>query len=144
MGKLVQVKRLFFDRQAVTDAIDKTTRRLFSRFGAFVRRTARQSIRTGGKSNKVSLPGQPPRSHTGLLKRNIFFSYEPAERNVVIGPVALNAVKAGDPVPQVLEHGGASINRKGRRIIIEPRPYMQPAFEKELESLPPMWRDSIK
>ncbi len=39
------VKNVFFDRPAVMNAMERATFRVFSRFGAFVRRTARKSLR---------------------------------------------------------------------------------------------------
>lgn len=141
-----KVQRLFFDRQAVTDRADRATRGVLSRFGAFVRRTAKGSIRA---RRKTSEPGQPPSSHTGLLRKFIFFSYEPMERSVVIGPARLNQ-KVGN-APEALEYGGPSSDmvglrreRRRRTVHIRPRPYMGPAFEKEKPKLPGMWQDSIK
>ena len=77
-----EVKQLFFDSPKVVRAVDRTTRRVLSKFGAFVRRTARSSIR---KRKRTSEPGSPPSSHTGLLKRFIFFGYDAQKRSVVIG-----------------------------------------------------------
>ena len=85
------VTRMFFDRRAVLSRVDAATQSVLSRFGAFVRQAARTSIRF---RKKPSEPGQPPSSHTGLLRRFIFFSYEPRQRSVVIGPARLN--KTGD------------------------------------------------
>ena len=42
--KLDAAKGLFFDRARVTNAVDRTTRKNLSRFGAFVRKRARTSI----------------------------------------------------------------------------------------------------
>ena len=145
--KLDQTKGLFFDRAEVMRATSKAERRVLSRFGAFVRRSARSSIR---KRKGISQPGRPPSSHTGLLRRFIFFAYQVQDRSVIIGPVRLNQ-KVGD-APAALEHGGQSrvvrgSRRRGRTvrtIRVRPRPYMQPAFEKEKENLPQMWRDSIR
>ena len=81
--KLNQAKGLFFDRQPVLNAVSRSERRVLSKFGAFVRRGARSSIR---KRKSVSEPGSPPSSHTGLLRKMIFFVYEPARASVVIGP----------------------------------------------------------
>ncbi len=142
----LKVTRQFFDRGAVMSALDKTTRRVFARFGAFVRRRAKSSIR---KRKRTSAPGQPPSSHTGLLKKFIFFSYDREAQSVVIGPERLNQ-KSGD-APPALEYGGTSRvtegGRRGRRtriIHVRERPYMGPAFEHEQrESLPKMWRDSV-
>jgi hypothetical protein len=139
-----EITKLFFDRKAVLGRVDKATRRVLSRFGAFVRRTARSSIR---KRKRISAPGAPPSSHSGLLKKFIFFGYEPRKRSVVIGPVRLSQ-KIGD-APEALEHGGRSTvvdrgRRRKRRIRIGRRPYMGPALEKERPKLPAMWAGSVK
>jgi len=133
-----EITKLFFDKKAVTSRTDRTTRRVLSRFGAFVRRTARQSIR---KRKKPAPPGKPPSSHTGLLKKFIFFGYEPQKRSVVIGPVRLSQKGRGE-APALLEHGGTGKAGK-KRVRYRPRPFMVPAFEKEQPKLPAMWRDSI-
>jgi len=139
-------KQMFFDRKAVTSAVDRATRKVFSRFGAFVRRGAKSSIR---KRKRISTPGEPPSSHTGLLKRLIYFGYDRQRRSVVIGPQRLNQ-KIGD-APEALEYGGVSTvveglrsRRKKRRVRIQARPYMGPAFQKEQPKLPAMWAGSVK
>jgi hypothetical protein len=135
--------KLFFDSPKVMRSVDRATRRVLSRFGAFVRRTARSSIR---RRKRTSAPGRPPSSHTGLLRRFIWFAYEPGERSVVIGPVRLNRKNRGQ-APSLLEHGGAAMlrgKRKTRRAVYRPRPFMGPAFEKERPNLPRMWRDSVR
>jgi len=139
-------KQMFFDRNAVTGAVDRATRRVFSRFGAFVRRGAKSSIR---KRKRISSPSEPPSSHTGLLKRFIFFGYDRQRRSVVIGPQRLNQ-KTGD-APQALEHGGTSTiveglrgRRRKRRVRMKARPYMGPAFQKEQPKLPAMWAGSVR
>lgn len=140
-------KRMFFDTRRVTKAVDRATRKVLSRFGSFVRTAARDSIRT---RKRVSQPGQPPSSHTGLLRRFIFFGYEPRRKSVVIGPMRLNA-KTGD-APAALEHGGRSrVTSGGRRrkrivrtVTITQRPYMRPALAREQPKLPGMWKDSVK
>ena len=138
-----EVKQLFFDTKAVRDKVDATTRRVLSRFGAFVRRTARSSIR---KRKRISDPGSPPSSHTGLLKKFIFFGYDTQKRSVVIGPERLSQKGRGE-APHLLEHGGTgTAERRGKRkrMRIRPRPFMGPAFEKEEPQLPAMWRDSVR
>ena len=140
-----EIKQLFFDTKAVRSKLDVATRRVLSKFGAFVRRGARSSIR---KRKRTSAPGEPPSSHTGLLRRFIFFGYDPRKRSVVIGPARLNQ-KIGD-APAALEYGGTSMvieglrgKRKKRRARMAARPYMGPAFEQEKPKLPAMWRGSI-
>ena len=101
-------KALFFDRPRVMSVMDRRTQRVFRRFGGFVRKVARRSIRK--RKRKVSDPGEPPHSRGGhLLRDNIFFTYDPDRRSVVIGPVALNA-KNGD-TPALLEFGGSAVRR---------------------------------
>ena len=135
-----QAKSQFFDQQKVLRPKDRAVRRVLSRFGAFVRTTARRSIRRRKRSSE---PGQPPRSHTGLLRRLIFFAYEPTSENVVIGPADLSS-KRGD-APHALEEGGRSQIGPQQTAYIEPRPYMGPAFKTEREkNMPDMWRDSIR
>ena len=137
------IKRMFFDRQAVISKVDAATRRVLSKFGAFVRRSAKSSIR---KRKKAAPPGQPPSSHTGLLKKFIFFGYDADRRSVVIGPTRLNQKGRGE-APPLLEYGGKTTLKRGgkkRRVTYQARPYMGPAFEKEKPQLPAMWRGSVR
>ena len=144
--KLKTMQSHFFDSAKVLSATNKAARKVLSRFGAFVRRTAKSSIR---KRKKVSPPGKPPTSRTGLLKKFIFFGYSPSAESVVVGPIRLNS-KIGD-APRALELGGRTTVMSGRRskrkkktVTIAARPYMNPAMERELPKLPDMWKDSIK
>lgn len=145
-----RIKQLFFDRQRVIGAAAKATLRVLSKFGAYVRTSMRSSIRSGGKKNKVSIAGAPPRSHVGLLKDGIFFGYDEASKTVVIGPVLVSAKGRanGKTVPQTLEEGGVitivSKNGRTRQANIDPRPYARPALEANLPRLPAMWANSIK
>ncbi len=132
-------KSLFFDREIVKNKVDARTRKVLSKFGAFVRQTAKQSIR---KSKGTSRPGRPPFSHTGVLKKFIFFGYDPMKRSVVIGPVVVPG-KSGK-APGTLEHGGKVRLPSGDKANIAPRPYMGPAFSSELDKVPNLWRDIIK
>ena len=137
---------MFFDTDRVKRAVDTATRKNLSKAGAFVRTAARSSIR---KRKKVSAPGKPPSSHTGLLKKFIFFAYEPARQSVFVGPVQLSR-KVG-AAPEALEHGGPSIivsgrrnKRKKRRIMIPARPYMAPALAKEAPKFKGLWANSVR
>ncbi|MCC5830140.1 MAG: hypothetical protein JJU36_11895 [Phycisphaeraceae bacterium] len=139
----LRLRELFFDRKAVIDRVDKATRTVLSKFGAFVRRTARRSIRP---RKKTSAPGSPPSSHTGLLKRFIFFGFDPKKHSVVIGPQRLSQRGRGD-APALLEYGGTTrLKRRGKRVKakVRQRPFMGPAFKKEQPQLPALWRNSIK
>ena len=136
-----EITKLFFDKKAVRDKVDAGTRRVLSKFGAFVRRTARSSIR---KRKKTSSPGSPPSSHTGLLKKFIFFGYDPRKDSVVIGPVRLTQKGRGE-APSLLEYGGSTKvehREKRKRAKVRPRPFMGRAMRET--PIAPLWRDSIR
>ena len=126
----VKFKKMFFDSPKVISAVDKTTRRVLSRFGAYVRTVAKRSIR---KRKKAAPPGQPPSSHTGLLKKFIWFGYEPDSKSVVIGPARLSGKNYGE-APSLLEYGKE----------FPARPFMNPSLEKSEPQLKNFWKDSIK
>jgi hypothetical protein len=146
MSRAITVKQLFFDRAVVIAEMESKTRKALSRAGAFIRTRARSSIR----SRKSAAPvGSPPSSHTHLLKRFIFFSYDPATKSIVAGPEQLTGVRGTD-VPHTLEFGGHGQTKgKGgvRRVFtIKPRPFMGPALKKEVEAgtIPQQWGGSLK
>ncbi|HAT10337.1 MAG TPA: hypothetical protein DCS97_07035 [Planctomycetes bacterium] len=135
-------QRNFFDRAAVISALDRTTATVFARFGAFVRQRAKTSIR---KRKKASPPGSPPSSHLGLLRDNIFFSFDQDSRSLVVGPVLLNG-RAHRDAPRALEYGGAFTRRNKRgsyQATYKARPFMTPAFDAELPGLPRMWANAL-
>lgn len=134
---------LFFDRPAVESAVDKATKKALSKFGSFVRKTARQSIR---KRKRISREGEPPTNRLGTLKRFIFFAYEPDSKSVVIGPERLS--KIGN-APQALEYGGRSMffNKRIGKVVsseIKEHPYMRPAFAENLPKAAACLRGEIK
>ena len=152
----------FFDRKKVMDKVGQATRRVLGRFGAFVRRTAKSSLR---KAKISKAPGKPPNSHVGRLRELIFHAYGDRSQSVVIGPVSF-----GDGgVPLLLEEGGVvqgrkkrvRVNKQGRFTTSRAKsvdwvtlpagdrkyhkfPYMKPALDKELPGLPAMWRNAVK
>ena len=143
--KLRTMQSHFFDSAKVISAAGRAKRKVLSKFGAFVRRTAKSSIR---KRKKTSSPGSPPTNRTGLLKKFIFFGYIPESQSVVVGPIKLNS-KIGE-TPRVLEFGGkTTVVKRGAKskskktVSIAARPYMNPAMNKELPKLSDMWKNSI-
>ena len=132
--------KLFFDSRAVKSAVDKGTRKALSKFGAFVRQRAKTSIR---KRKRVSRPGEPPSSHTGKLKKNIFFGYDTIKKSVVVGATQFKSGGA----QSILEYGGTE-NRRRRnqtiRAVYRPRPYMRPAFSKELQNVNKTFKDIVR
>lgn len=139
----LSIKHMFFDRPKVQRAVDKAKKKVLSKAGAFVRTSARTSIR---KRKGISRPGDPPHSHTGLVRRFVLFGYDRATDSVVVGPVK---IKSGRAV-ESLEYGGrstANSRRRGRRIqravTVKARPFMRPALRKEMAKFPELWRNSI-
>lgn len=140
----MRIKSMFFDRPRVMRAVGRAQRRSLSKGGAFIRQTARTSIR---KRKGTSPPGSPPYSHEGSLRRLIFFGYDDRTDSVVVGPVGFPRSNA----PNVLEFGGATTiyrRRRGRliqhRVKIASRSFMAPALRKEAPKLPALWRNSVR
>lgn len=130
-------KQGFFDTAAVEKKLESGQRKVLSKFGAFVRRRARSSLR---KRKAIASPGNPPSVHTSdsfRSLRNILFAYDSQSQSVVIGPVRFQ-VNTAAPLQ---EYGGETkIGIKKRVIHIRPHPFMNPAFEAERqESLPAMF-----
>ena len=140
----MRIKDLFFDKQAVLRAVDKAKRAVLSKAGAFIRTTAKHSIR----SKKGSAPpGKPPHSHEGSLRRLIYFGYDRASDSVVVGPVGFKRSTA----PNVLEFGWKTEIQRRRhgkvvrtRVTIDRRAFMGPALEKERPKLPKRWAGSVR
>lgn len=156
-------KGQFFDRLKVIEALDAVALKGLSKFGAFVRRTARSSMRKARRKRESELspkervlwnirarvaraegrpepprpyqhskPGEPPRTIVGLVKRHLYFAYDAEARSVVIGPARLS--KTTNPL-RTLEEGGTVRTNKGS-VRVDARPYMRPAFHKDLPQLP--------
>ncbi len=139
-----EAKGQFFNPQAVLDAVNRSTLRAFAKFGAFVRQRAKSSNSLRYRKG-VSLPGQPPASHTGLIRDFLFFVVERFPANVIIGPAKINGARSPNEL-EVLEHGGATtIMRHGKpqTIMLAARPFMQPAFDAELDKAVFLWQDSL-
>ncbi len=130
--RLEVAKASFFDRAKVDRAIDAGTKRVLSRFGAYVRQRARTSIKNRKGASK---PGTPPHAHIyvtrtsdnprsakkgakrWLFKSSIVFSYDAERKAVVIGPTLLNGSQRNPTVPELLEKGGV-IPGDGRTLAI--------------------------
>jgi hypothetical protein len=154
--KMEEAKAVFFDSERVMKEMDARTRRTLSRFGAYCRKVAQNSIKT---SADAAAPGQPPHAHAGSLpkfKKGILFAADLEAGSVVIGPIAYNQVH-GYLVPQVLEEGGDVTARvrilrhlySGRekkfamvKRHYRPHPFMGPAFQRSLEKLGTFYEQS--
>lgn len=136
----------FFDSAGVLAAVSKARRKVLSKCGAFVRRRARSSIR---KRKKSAPPGAPPSSHSGELKRLLFFAYDFATQSVVVGPVPFAGSKAGGDrrAPELLERGGPVTRRtkSGAATVHRYRgnPFMKPALDAELPKFVSQFKNLI-
>ncbi len=102
----------FFDRAEVQNRLAKRERRAMSKIGAFVRTSARTSLK---RRKAVSPAGSPPSVHSKdkvATLKNILFGYDPTKHSVVVGAVGLNqvnreaSIQASRPVPAIMEFGG--------------------------------------
>jgi hypothetical protein len=157
-------KESFFDSAAVLKAMDRTTARSLSKFGAFVRQRARTSIKKAPKINPrtgqtargrrrkgvvlvdaTARPGMPPFGHDDQkLKRLIFFAYDRDAQAVVIGPAWFANPRGGGP--KFIEYGGQTMirNRGGRNrsVVFDGNPFMNPAAAAEMPNLMKFFREN--
>lgn len=163
--------KFFLDRAELARKVEKGRLRVLARFGAFVRRSAKSSIR---KRKATSKPGQPPTDRKGDLKRLIVFGVDPATRSVVVGPLVFTGARRQRRMAQeLLEYGGTvpgdgravwltnepgrdatgRFVSEGRRKVVfdgslryRPRPFMGPAFAKETANskLAPLLSNSVR
>lgn len=161
---------IFFNTKEIEDHVQKAEQKVLSRFGFLTRKDAKSSMRRRKKG--PSDPGKTPRVVTGLLKNFIFFSYDKFKQSVVTGPVRLSGFKNAGEAPENLEYGGSfyvgpttykkrlkpgrdskgrflksrivEVKTKGGFVKVKPRPFMNPAFERQIdEHMPGLWKDSI-
>lgn len=137
--------KTFFDSPKVKNAMDKTTHKALSKFGAYVMTVARNSMKKAAASAPPSEPGSPPRAREGHLRRFLFFSYDRRTQNVIIGPELLSGQPTDPTIPELHEFGGAMRPRRRRGTLRKypARPYMQSAFEKGQEKLDEFWAQAI-
>lgn len=153
----IGISNLFFDRQFVIESVNEKTRKALSHIGGLVRTIARRSIR---KRKKESEPGQPPSSHSGLLRGTgsgpgIYYAFDPVHTSVVIGPTPLNQISyvfvgGGEgrkfirgAIPSILEKGGMVGIREVKNPITglwERTPW----GKKTKERLIPVWKATPK
>jgi len=132
---------ILFSGKEIVRRVNRANRSILMKAGAFVRRSARQSLR---KRKGISAPGKPPSSHTGRLKGLILFAFDAPRDSVVIGP---NVIGSGDQPGATLEHGGVVVmkwRRRAKRTRFAARPFMGPALEKERPKFDKLWTNSVK
>ena len=146
-GIMIRVRRDFAETRHVLAAFDAQARKALYFQAAYLRAAARNSMRPG-KPHKPSKPGQPPHAITRLLKDFLFFSWDPAQKSMVVGPAGFR----NSNTPRVLEEGGTSdrtIYRRGNQWVngtvqVKARPYMLPALQRSQEKLSEFWSKSVR
>lgn len=133
----------FFDKPGVMAKVNAATRKVLSKAGAFIRTRAKSSIR---KRKKTATPGNPPSSHTGLLRKMIFFQYDPQSESVVVGPKLFRTrgSRAGKTGPELLERGGDTTTWRNQKATYQKFPFMVPALDKERDQFASLFADSVK
>ena len=121
-----------FDEATLIAKVSKASLDVLRRMGAYVRTVARRKVKT---SDKPSLPGTPPNSKTGALKRGILFGVERHEKSVLIGP----GFKFVGTSASAHEFGG-----KYKKERYPKRPLMGPSLRESIPHLSKMWRDAVK
>ncbi|MBN8605049.1 MAG: hypothetical protein J0M26_28890 [Planctomycetes bacterium] len=99
---------------------------------AAIRLVARRSIR---RRKSAAMPGSPPNTRRGQLKRSLMYAIDKQRGVALIGPSFEVVGTAG----KAHEFGG-----KYRRERYPKRPFMGPALEKVKDRLPSMWAGSIR
>ena len=124
----------FFDRPAVTGALDRKTVRVMARLGGFVRVVMQRSMR---KRKGPSKPGSPPNAHIGTLRALTEFGYDAQDKSLVVGPHKIDSPTipvGGGTVAELLNQGGdALVYALGGRSVkahFSPRPFTDPALDK--------------
>ena len=167
MGDFLSVNySMFFDRPKVMRAVRDGSKSVYARFGAFIRTSARSSIR---QRKRVAAAGSPPSSHDGRLRDFIFFGYDDRTETTVVGPALFK--RQSPTAPNLLEFGGqvqgdgrviyvtreAGRDESGRfvsqgkkrvelngQITYRAFPFMSPALDKNVDKFPGLFSGAIK
>jgi hypothetical protein len=142
----------FFDSDKVKRQLDRKTRRALSRFGAFVWRRAKSSIKY---RDKTSAPGSPPSAHRSEKFTRIkkskgkevskasspfrelrYFAWDDRTRSVVIGPVIF---RKSPMVLKLHAYGGSVRTRRGLATYPK-RPTEELALKAELPKFTGLFR----
>ena len=143
MPTIQTAAKSYFNAKKLNQAVEKAEMKALTRQAFVLRKTAMDSIQ---KSRSISNPGDPPKSHSGLLRRFMLYSVDYVKRVAVIGPKKINKPSI---VPSALEHGGSTMvyagkNKPRMKRQIRPRPFMGPALTKSAPQLSREWRDIVR
>lgn len=167
------VGKFFFDREMVVKQLNRSEKSRLSMAGAYVRRSARSSMRKARRKRVSELRDdertayfaavdrakaagrKPPRiwyfahSKPGEPPRSIFDLVR-SHLYFVYDPASRSVVVgpaklngSTGSVPAVLEHGGTTTNSRGRSVYIAARPFMRPALEANVDKFPELFRNAL-
>ena len=145
------IKDAFFDRSAVEKLLrnmDRATAKALKDAGAYLRRVARNSIKS---RKKASAPGSPPSNHAtkkaAASLKNILYGFDAARQTVTIGPIGFRlqrtrgVVSQNRPVPNVHEFGGfvhrvrrAPVRTAKRRAVSSLTPIQKANYQRKLKN----------
>lgn len=97
-----------FNRRAIKRRSDSASVNALFSAAAYVRTTARRSIR---KAKKASRPGSPPHTRQGQLRRSILFAVNTSRLFAVVGPAA----SLISDIARYHEFGGQQVLRAKRK-----------------------------
>jgi hypothetical protein len=124
--------KLFFDQRKILAVVSKANLVSLRRTGAYIRKAARNKV---SKSDKASMPGNPPHTRRGLLKTSLLFGVDKRSQSVFVGPAEKFIGKA----MVAHEFGGLYRNRKYPK-----RPLMGPTLKDTVKHIPKFWQNSIR
>lgn len=129
--------RVSFDMTKPLRQERKATLKALGHAGGYIRKVARSSIKRRTKTTRkgASLPGTPPHTKSGQLKRSILYAVDRKNASVVIGPTFSGVGTSA----AAHEYGGRYKKQR-----YPARPFMGPALKKSESKLPEFWKDSIK
>lgn len=158
--------RMFFDRPRVLRAVGAAERRVLSKFGAYVRRTAKGSLKP---ARQRKLSEMSPEQRAAYERRKAIARSEgrpvPRRPEVIsrpgappklhVRPVRANPLRRRllfgyDPRRRSVVIGPLAFRGRGAEKLehgtggYDARPFMRPALGQELPGLPAMWRDSVR
>jgi len=141
--------RSAFEGGKVRDAASRANFANLTHAAAAIRLTARHSIRKAPKARgrdakgrfksagktQPSMPGSPPHTRKGQLKRAILYAVERKKQYAVIGP----AYEMMGTAASAHEFGGRFRGQRYPR-----RPFMSPALRENLPRLSKLWAGSVR
>lgn len=144
------IKDAFFDRPAVIKLLrdmDQATAAALKEAGGYIRKTARNSMKTRkGPSAAKSPPHNHASKKAAASLRNILYGFENNKQSIVVGPIGFKlqrsrgVVSQSRPVPNVHEFGGfvhrvrkVPIRNGKRNAVARLSPAQKQAFQRKIK-----------